>query len=466
MSQVWSPSTRPLVEEAWRCYNSGAIRASIAATWTAVTADIITKLTRLADDGDNAAVPFRDEVARARANGLTREGVRAMQNIEATLLDKAASLELIDTIGVRELERIREDRNLCVHPSLRGDGDVYEPRPEVARGHLAVALTTLLTHPPIQGGKVLEAFTAYICDPLFVPTLPHIRATFFDRVRVATRRTLARFAAKHAVLEIGPIGQLPAAEHADRMAAALRAFAGRDRELVREVVAEQRDKFHVLGGGPQLRALTRLGDQDYFWGLVDEPLTERLREMLVAPAPVAWEPLPVDVTASLALVRSPYVRERIPSLVTRFDALSTFHRMAVVEASPDPYFVPMVAALLKEAVNYRMGERAGRILVQHAPFLTVEALGAALAAWYDNKECRHATDMPEFAVALFHGTTHLGPAGAAAFVAFLTKVQEHEEPGTYYSYPGLDTALQTAGYPPPHRPMAPRPPLQPSSDRS
>ncbi|GAA3752947.1 hypothetical protein GCM10022225_42060 [Plantactinospora mayteni] len=207
-------------------------------TWIVVTADIITKLTRLADDGDNAAVPFRDEFARAQAKGLTREGVRAMQTIEATLLDKAASLELIDSIGVRELERIREDRNLCVHPSLRGHGDVYEPRSEVARGHLAVALTMLLTHPPIQGGKVLEASTAYICDPLSVPTLPQIQATFFDRVRVATRRTLARFAAKHAVLEIDPGGQLPAAERADRMAAALRAFAERDRELVREVVAE------------------------------------------------------------------------------------------------------------------------------------------------------------------------------------------------------------------------------------
>ncbi|MDG4816519.1 hypothetical protein O7628_13530 [Micromonospora sp. WMMD956] len=454
VSQVWSPSSRPLVEEAWRCYNSGAIRASIAATWTAVTADIITKLTRLADDGDNAAVPFRDEVARARDKGLTRDGVRAMQAIETALLDKAAGLELIDAIGVRELERIREDRNLCVHPSLRGNGDVYEPRPEVARGHLAVALTTLLTHPPIQGGKVLEAFTAYICDPLFVPTLPHIQTTFFDRVRVATRRTLVRFAAKHAILELDPSGQLPAAEHADRMAAALRAFAGRDRALVREAVAEQHDKFHMLGGGPQLRALARLGDEDYFWSLVDESLTERLRELLVTPAPATWEPLPVDVTASLALVRSLHVRERLPDLESRFNALSAFHRMSVVETSPDPYFVPTVVALLKEAGSYRTGERAGRILVQHAPFLSVEALRAALEEWYGNGECLHATEMPEFAVQLSHGTTHLGPVGAGAFVEFLSKVQSREEPDSYYSYPGLDRALRAAGHLPPQPPVA------------
>ncbi len=83
--QVWSPDVRPLAEEAWRCYNAGAARACIAAAWTAVTADIITKLVRMADDGDAQAV--------------------------------------------------------------RALGDVYERRPEVARGHLAIALATLLTHP-------------------------------------------------------------------------------------------------------------------------------------------------------------------------------------------------------------------------------------------------------------------------------------------------------------------------------
>lgn len=157
LTQVWNPDTRPLAEEAWRCYNSGAIRASIAAIWTAITADIITKLIQLADDGESGAVTFRTEVANAQKKSISQDGVRAMQNIEASLLDKAAEFELIDSIGQRELQRIREDRNLCVHPSLRSFSEVYEPRPEVARGHLAVALTTLLIHPSTQGGKVLDA---------------------------------------------------------------------------------------------------------------------------------------------------------------------------------------------------------------------------------------------------------------------------------------------------------------------
>jgi hypothetical protein len=27
IAQVWSPDVRPLVEEAWRCYNAGAMTA-------------------------------------------------------------------------------------------------------------------------------------------------------------------------------------------------------------------------------------------------------------------------------------------------------------------------------------------------------------------------------------------------------------------------------------------------------
>lgn len=447
ITQVWSPDIRPLAEEAWRCYNSGAIRACIAATWTAVTTDIITKLIRLADDGDTKAASFRTDVTTAQGKGLSREGVRAMQNIESTLLDKAAEFELIDSIGMRELERIREDRHLCVHPSLRALGDVYEPRPEVARGHLAVALTTLLTHPPTQGRKVLNEFTAYICDPFFVPTLPHIQTTFFDRVRSATRRTIVTFAAKHAMLEIDPAGQLATAEHADRMAVALNAFAQRDRELVRTAVAEQSERFQVLDGATQLRALVRLGDQDYFWSTVDQALVTRLQDMLNAPVPVVeWEQLPINIAASLALVRSPYARERLPFLEIRFSTLPLHHRIAAAAARPDPYFVPAVLQFIKEAASWRTGEQAGGLLVQHAPFLTVDILRKVLSDWCDNSECRQAAKMPELAVHLFHGTAHLGQARAAVFVEFLTGIRALAGESEYYSYPALEIALRTAGY--------------------
>lgn len=202
LTQVWNPEVRPLVEEAWRSYNAGAIRASVAATWTAVTADTISKLVFLADEGDPNAVAFRSELAAAQAKGLTQDGVRAMQAIEAGLLAKAVNFELIDPIDERELERIREDRNLCVHPSLRSFSEVYEP-PSRSRPHTSGNRPGYAAHPPAysrrKGDRGIPELHMY---PSFVPAIAHIQTTFFDRVRSAARNNIAKIAAKHALREL------------------------------------------------------------------------------------------------------------------------------------------------------------------------------------------------------------------------------------------------------------------------
>jgi hypothetical protein len=262
------------------------------------------KLIRLADEGDNGAQAFRKQVTDAQDQGLTSEGVSAMQKIEGALVDKAVEFELIDTIGKRELDRIREDRHLCAHPSLRTGGEVYNPRAETARGHLANALATLLVHPPTQGGTLLEEFKNFICDPLFAPSLLHIRATFHHRVRVATRENIIRLAPKAAMLKIDPGGRMPADAHADRMAVALRAFAEASRDTVRDAVGEARERLQVLDGAVQLRVLLRMTDDDYFWASVDQPLTARFQALLDAPLMVGdKDPLPPEIAMRLAVGR-------------------------------------------------------------------------------------------------------------------------------------------------------------------
>lgn len=447
-AQVWNPDTRPLVDEAWRCYNSGAIRASIAATWTAITADIIAKIVQLADEGDAAAVAFHAEVTNAQEKGISQDGVRAMQNIEATVLVKAVEFELIDSIGQRELDRVREDRNLCVHPSLRIFSEVYEPRPEVARGHLAVALTALLIHPPIQGKRILDSFFDYTCDPSFVPVTSHIQTTFFDNVRSTARRNITKIAAKHALRELDPNGRLPPIEYANRSAVVLSAFAQRDRALVRSALVAERDHFQKLDGGTLLRALIRIGDEDYFWDFVDQALAERFQALLSVPVTdQEWEPLAVEVAAPLAMVRSELARARLPVLEKQFTMLSALHRMNVVAIQSAPYFVPAVIEFLTHAWSFRTGEQAGQLLLRHAPYLTVDTLREALAAWAENSQCREAAQMPELSAALFHDTAHLGSHQPNAFVDFLVSVQSQARPGdSYYRYPALEEALRADGH--------------------
>jgi hypothetical protein len=122
--------------------------------------------------------------------------------------------------------------------------------------------------------------------------------------------------------------------------------------------------------------------------------------------------------------------------------------LSVTAARPDPHFVPAVIQLVQEAPSWRSGEKVGRLLVQYAPFLTVDTLRAALDAWCDNDQCRRAADMTNLAVAPFHGTAHLGTARSEVFATFLTNVQALEGEDDYYSYPALKEALATAGYSP------------------
>ncbi|GAB3161959.1 hypothetical protein GCM10027258_80010 [Amycolatopsis stemonae] len=446
VAQVWSPDVRPLAEEAWRCYNAGAIRASIAATWSAVSADIIVKLIRLADEGDKGAQAFRRQVTDAQEKGLKPEGVRAMQAIEASLVDKAVEFELIDTIGKRELDRIREDRHLCSHPSLRMEGEVYNPRPEAARGHLAIALATLLVHPPTQGRKLVEEFKNFICDPLFASSSAHIRAAFHDRVRAATRKSIIKIAALAAMLELDPDGRMPADVHADRMAFALRAFSEVARDTVRDAVGEARERFQVLDGAVQLRALVRMADDDYFWISVDPALATRFQALLNAPVTVGqWDPLPPEVASWLALVGSTYARGRLPGLTVRFDQLGDFHRQQVIAARPCEFFLPKVIEMLRTAGSWRTGEQVGRLLVQHAAFLSLDTLGEALTVWCGNNQCRDAAEMPGLAVQLLHATAHLGVARGPLFSDFVAKCEFAAGEGEYYSYPDLKSALRNLG---------------------
>ena len=280
VGRVWNPDIRPLVAEAYRCYGSGAARASITLTWVAVCADLIEKVNRLSEDGEAAAAELVASIERARDRGADARAVQAMQEVERTILDKAVELELIDTIGQRELERLREDRHLCAHPSLRPLGEFYEPRIEYARAHLATALDVLLTHPPSQGRRVIDRFQTHVTEPSFVDSSEYLTHVFYDMVRPATRRRIVDLAIKHAMLELDAPDPPGAVVVADRMRSCVLAFASRDRGIVRDAVSKVVERLRDVDSEIQLRALGRLGDLDVFWDALDDPMRSRLESLV------------------------------------------------------------------------------------------------------------------------------------------------------------------------------------------
>lgn len=442
-ARVWNPDIRPLVDEALRCYNAGAVRSCIVATWAAVSADIIAKLVGLADEGHAQADEFRASVEKAQQAGLSGDGVREMQSIERALIDRAMDFELIDSIEAREMRRIQEDRNLCAHPSLRAEGQAYEPHAEVARGHLAVALTALLVNPPTQGRPLVAEFCTYMSDPLFVESKRQIRARFFDRARVATRRSIIAVAAKSALLHVDPPDvTVPSADLARRMVFALRAFAEADHEAIRMGVSALRDRFSRADVTQHLGTLALMAHDAYYWEVVDAAVADRLQNFIADPD----TPMNNVLAMVLGTVTSREARNRLPALVQRFEQLSPEERQYVVNvAGPDEYFVDSIITLMAEAWNFRVAEQAGYLLVAHARYLSVETLERALAVWFDNYECRKAARMPGYAVLLYEGTAHLGRSRQTPFTEFVARCKQarldEQDKDDFYDYPALAALL-------------------------
>lgn len=157
-------AAKEFIEEAVICYEGGAIRSSIVATWTAVFFDLLDKARELGVGGDAQAQALVDRFEKAEANS----DVGALLKIERDILDAVRrELQLFSDFEFRDIRRIQEDRHRCAHPTLDGDGNRFVPSPELARAHIVNAITILLQQPPVQGKAAIADIVALVSSKLF-----------------------------------------------------------------------------------------------------------------------------------------------------------------------------------------------------------------------------------------------------------------------------------------------------------
>ena len=443
---VWNPDVRPLVAEAFRCYSTGAARACITLTWTAVCSDLIEKVRRLAEDGENHALQLTRKIDSARGK-TDPSAILTMQNVERDILGDAEILDLIDSIEHRDLERLREDRNFCAHPSLRPLGEFYEPNIQYARTHLTVALSAILAHPPSQGRKAVDRFREYVRSRSFNPNPDYIVRVYFDNVKASARRQIIDLAIKHSMLELATIPDpQETVVVANRMAACALAFAARDRPQVQAAIKKSADRLRSATDDTQLRAVGRLGDLDIFWSSLDDATRIKLDQMVARIPGLLSTPLleqiDEDSAAVISLVSVDEVRSRIPAIKVSFAQLAARDRATVIERRPSEYFAPLIPKLLEDAGSFRMAEyMVTAAVIPCARFLTLDQLKDALHSWAENDQCRRASGMIQLAIEFYAATLHLQPDGKSVWRQFISDIQQHEEPGSYYSYAQLEEVI-------------------------
>lgn len=156
------------IKESVLCYKSGAFRSAIVSTWIAVSFDIIDKLKDLTLTGDKEAEKQLAEFEKARKAGDIGSSLKFERDILQIAKEK---LELISHIEFIDLERLRQDRNRCAHPSMTSDGEIFNPSAELARVHIRSAVEYLLQFPPAQGKYALESLINEVNSEYFPTNL-------------------------------------------------------------------------------------------------------------------------------------------------------------------------------------------------------------------------------------------------------------------------------------------------------
>lgn len=163
MQKVRNPHAKNYMNESIAAYRTGAYRASLITTWIAVCVDIVEKIRELSLSEDPAAKKIEEQLDKIQPNDPA-----AMLSFEREILNFACDdLQLISTIEKSHLERLKDDRNICAHPTFSDDGSQFSPPAELALSYIVQASNYLLVHPPVKGKVIVQRLYELINESSF-----------------------------------------------------------------------------------------------------------------------------------------------------------------------------------------------------------------------------------------------------------------------------------------------------------
>lgn len=264
------------IAEAVACYKVGAFRSSVVACWIAVCFDVIDKLRELALAGDAEAEKKIEELKSIRASN----DLKCSLEFERTLLEVARDkFELLSHLECQDLERLREDRNRCAHPSMVSEENPFSPPGELARLHIRSAVHHLLQHQPVQGKYALERLMVEIDSDYFPTNKKAALVAFSSGPLKRPRDSLVR---NLVVILLKRLFNEPIEGKAEyRADAALQAIRDMHQALTDKAIAENLSKIlRALKDSDLHRTLRLAESMQYAWPLMDEDVRLRIENFV------------------------------------------------------------------------------------------------------------------------------------------------------------------------------------------
>ncbi|MDP4558480.1 hypothetical protein Q9247_12410 [Halomonas meridiana] len=342
------------LNESIAAYRTGAYRASLIATWIAVCVDIIEKLRELSLSEDPAAKKWALQLDKIQPNDP-----KAMLDFERNLLNIACDdLQLISTIEKSHLERLKDDRNICAHPTFSDDGSQFTPPAELALAYIVQSANYLLIHPPVKGKVIVQRLYELINEPSF-PESEEKAFTLLasennlGRVKDSGVRNLALLILKRVFRDEAGISQ----ELLNRMSASLSAIQRLYPEVYEEVVSNKLAAMLSEANDTRLkRIFPFLNLRNELWSKVDHPERVRIEGLIKA--------MNCEEISKYQLARLAEINAEIRShFFEKIDGLSNVDKANVIADYPSKFFKDRSIRLFSDSLSFNSAEFRGSKLL-------------------------------------------------------------------------------------------------------
>lgn len=380
LQSVRNRYAKEYLKEAIIAYRAGAYRASVISTWISICVDIIQKIKELSIEEDAAAKQLE-----ATLNAIQPTDIRGMLDFENDLLRIAnEDLGIISLIEKVHLERIKEDRNICAHPTFSVDGSQFVPPPELARSYIVQAANYLLVTPPLKGKVVVKRIFELITSGSFPSDQEKAfqvlnSEQYLGRVKDSAIRNIVIILFKRLFKDEDKMSF----ELLTQITSALAAINRINSEVFKMVGSDNLVKLLADSSDNTLkRLIPALERMPEIWRYVEEAIQHRLEQIIVNMEVKHLVFYRISTTASV-----------IPSLNTHLktalNKLTRAELKVVLQDSPAESLVDVAIDFFVTSGSFNSAYANGtQVLLNYVEFLTDERLSKTFDGVYANSSYR------------------------------------------------------------------------------
>ena len=434
VSKVINTESKKYLNEAVVSYRAGAYRSVLITTWIAVCVDIINKIRELSVEGDPVAKAIED-----RLDAIQPDDTLAMMNFEKELLDFACDdLEFISVIEKSYLNKLKEDRNICAHPTFSVDGSQFTPIAETALSYIVGVANYLLIHPPVKGKVMVKRLFDLINEDSFPEDAEKAFVVLssknnLGRVRDSSVRNLVIILLKRLFLDDEKIKL----RLLNCISAAMVAISRICPEIYREVIDSKFTQMLSDANDKRLkRVLPFILYRPQEWSSIEQSERVRIEGLLPLMSVEAFIKFKVvKVSETISSLQSGMLEK-----VDDFDALET---STLLSSIASPLLIEQAIELFNDSKSFDSAEYRGRSIVMPlSEYLTSEHIEKILKGSCENKgahgynQILHAGGIESFFQQLYQKTKDNNQDHEAQWVKFRNTIQDKN-----FSYPGLDLLM-------------------------